>query len=190
MAKKKEKVDHDKNEPWPLFLLKAFIALSTVLAIGMYGSDRYHIGIDDQVSKCLPPYTFFLIDRYDKDVKKWDLAAFHAERIQPMLESGRDEIKPLAPRYENGKILIKQIVGVEGDVVEVNHDHVLVNGKIVGNKLLLAKALNRDPLSFQKTITIPKGAFWFMGKTDNSFDSRYWGFVYEHQIIGRVKPIY
>ncbi|MFD1690653.1 S26 family signal peptidase [Azotobacter chroococcum] len=32
--------------------------------------------------------------------------------------------------------------------------------------------------------------YWFFGRTADSFDSRYWGSVASHQIIGRAYPLW
>mgnify|MGYP001098272042 CR=1 FL=1 len=33
---------------------------------------------------------------------------------------------------------------------------------------------------------VPPGHLWMMGATADSFDSRYWGFLPERQVIGRA----
>nr|WP_232422448.1 S26 family signal peptidase [Methylosarcina fibrata] len=56
--------------------------------------------------------------------------------------------------------------------------------------LPLAEKL-RKPLSvFKRDETIPAAAYWVTGLTPKSFDSRYWGYVYDHQVIGRAYAIF
>lgn len=43
-----------KKESWPRFCVKAGIALAIIWAAGAAFADRYRIGIDEQVVKCIP----------------------------------------------------------------------------------------------------------------------------------------
>ena len=61
-----------------------------------------------------------------------------------------------------------------------------INGATVGEGLALARALKRPPTDFLRNDTVPPGHLWMMGATADSFDSRYWGFLPERQVIGRA----
>ncbi|WP_332309824.1 S26 family signal peptidase [Methylosarcina fibrata] len=80
--------------------------------------------------------------------------------------------------------------GVTGDRVQVDSRQTRINGALIIEGLPLAEKL-RKPLSvFKRDETIPAAAYWVTGLTPKSFDSRYWGYVYDHQVIGRAYAIF
>ena len=158
--------------PWPHFALRAGLALALVLGAGAYLAERFRIGYDDQDHQCLPPHRWFLIDRHDRDVTQGTIVAFAA--------------LGLGPYFRDGQTLIKRAAGVPGDRVEVGLETVRINGATVGEGLALARTLNRPPTDFLRDDVVPPGHLWVMGATADSFDSRYWGFLPEQQVIGRA----
>ena len=76
--------------------------------------------------------------------------------------------------------------GVTGDHVEVDADHTVINGVTVSNGLALSEKLGKTPSDYTRQVNIPGNAIWVTGSHPRSFDSRYWGFVYERQIIGKA----
>jgi conjugal transfer pilin signal peptidase TrbI len=157
-----------------LFLLKAMPVLAAVLSLGAYLGDRFHLGIDDQKELCLPGgHRWFLIDRHDQNIWRGDLIAFQAD-------------ERMAPWFPVGRVVVKIATGVTGDHVEVDGDHTVVNGVAVSNGLALSEKLGKTPSDFTRQVNIPGNAIWVTGSHPRSFDSRYWGFVYERQIIGKA----
>jgi conjugal transfer pilin signal peptidase TrbI len=73
-----------------------------------------------------------------------------------------------------------------GDRVQVDGSHTLVNGKPVSDGLGLTPKLGKPSADFIREATVPASALWATGTHPKSFDSRYWGFVYDQQIIGRA----
>ena len=162
--------------PWPRFLLRAGLALFLALGAGAYLAERFRIGYDDQDHQCLPPSRWFLIDRHDRDVTQGGMVAVAA--------------LGLAPYFHDGQTVIKRAAGVPGDRVEVGLDAVRINGATVGEGLALARTLNRPPTDFLRNDVVPPGHLWMMGATADSFDSRYWGFLPEDQVIGRAYALW
>ena len=162
--------------PWPRFLVRAGLALVLTLGAGAYLIERFRIGYDDQDHQCLPPSRWFLIDRHDREVTQGGMIAFAA--------------LGLAPYFRDGQTIIKRAAAVPGDRVEVGLETVRINGATVGEGLALARTLNRPPTDFLRDDVVPPGHLWMMGATADSFDSRYWGFLPEHQVIGRAHVLW
>lgn len=158
------------------FLLKALPILIFVLAVERYIGEHFLIGGDDQVDRCLPDKWIYLIDTYNKDIWRGDLMAFRAERMSPY--------------FKDGQIIVKIAAGVTGDHIQVDSRQTTVNGSLIIEGLPLAEKLKKPASSFKRDETIPPAAYWLTGKTDKSFDSRYWGYVYDHQVIGRAYALF
>ncbi|ATW34774.1 signal peptidase I [Candidatus Williamhamiltonella defendens] len=166
-----------KKESWKRFSVKAVVTLLVLWAAGVAFASRYRIGIDPQQGKCLPGYTFFLIDLKDPSLERGAVYAFHAKNMPPF--------------YKDGTRMVKILTGMPGDKVEINDKlKITVNGDVVGEGLQLAGNLNLPESHFYGKATLKDGHYWFMGKSSFSFDSRYWGTVKDDQIIGRAYPLF
>ena len=171
-----EAVAGPRRMPWPGFLLRAGLVLLLVLGAGGYLAERFRIGYDDQDRQCLPSHRWFLIDRHDHDVSQGAIVAFAA--------------RGLGPYFRDGQIIIKHAAGVPGDHIQVDPQTVRINGVEVGEGLALAGTLKRPPSDFYRDDRVPPGHLWMMGATADSFDSRYWGFLPERQVIGRAYALW
>lgn len=158
------------------FLYKALPILGVVLAIEYYLGQRFLLGGDNQTDRCLPDKWVYLIDTYDKDIWRGDLMAFRAERMQPF--------------FKDGQIIVKIAAGITGDRVQVDNQLTRINNTPIIAGLPLAPKLKQPPSSFYRDTTIPPAAYWVTGKAPKSFDSRYWGYVYDHQVIGRAYALF
>jgi signal peptidase I len=119
----------------------------------------------------------------------------------------------------DGERLVKRVIGVPGDVIELRTDRLLVNGQPVRYEPLAPKYLNEIPTAEQPQhqfatekldahshplmatpalraprtfgpITVPAGQYFMMGDNrDNSFDSRFYGCVDRSRIVGRASAV-
>lgn len=157
------------------FLAKA-MPLTICLSLGAYYlTDRYSIGIDPQENTCLE-WRVFIVDKHDQVVERGGIYSFSSRSMEP--------------HFKNGTTIIKVADGVPGDRVQVSLEQVTVNGEIVGQGLLLSDKLKKPKSRYARDEFVPKDHYWFMGKTSDSFDSRYWGYVAKQDIIGKAYPVW
>jgi signal peptidase I len=90
---------------------------------------------------------------------------------------------------EQKKDLIKRLVGLPGEKLEIKDGRIHINGQPLAEK----HAMNEDFANFGP-VTIPADSYFVMG--DNrpaSADSRYWGFLPKRNLIGpaflRIWPL-
>jgi len=89
----------------------------------------------------------------------------------------------------DGTRLVKRVIGLPGDVVELRNDHLWLNGQPqeVGPYVTIpaiAAWRNFGP------VKVPEGQYFLMGDNrDNSKDSRYFGCVPLNQVIGRAQYV-
>ncbi|GCE26982.1 signal peptidase I [Dictyobacter alpinus] len=77
---------------------------------------------------------------------------------------------------------IKRIIGLPGDTITTDREHVMVNGKLL-KEPYISLAYNSEGKSWQ----VPADQYFVMG--DNrpvSSDSRFWGYVPKDYIVGKA----
>jgi signal peptidase I len=104
---------------------------------------------------------------------------------------------------------VKRVIGRPGDVIELRDNRLIVNGHAIeyetrsrengrvlvdedldGRTHAVALMPGTVSLSDYGPITVPEGQYFLMGDNrDQSFDSRYFGFVDRDRIVGRATRI-
>jgi len=119
----------------------------------------------------------------------------------------------------DGKRLVKRVIGLPGDTVELRNNQLVINGTPVEYQPITEELLRDIPTSQREgrvfateelpgqthavtgnpaaqaprtfaPIVVPAGEFFMMGDNrDDSFDSRFWGTVKRKQIVGRATAV-
>ena len=117
-------------------------------------------------------------------------------RMPGIREPKRGDIVVFKYPEDPKRDFIKRVIAVGGDVVESKDKSIFVNNKkltelYVQHVDMLVKPRIMDKRDNFGPVTVPKGMVFVMGDNrDQSYDSRFWGFVDEKQIKGKAMIIY
>ena len=111
---------------------------------------------------------------------------------------------------QSGKRLVKRVIGIPGDIVEMKSNVLIINGQniayqdiypsgkgmdkvedLLGIKhIVRIKESEKSYLSTFKPVSVPEGHYLVLGDNrDNSADSRVIGFVPRQEIVGRSRNV-
>ena len=98
----------------------------------------------------------------------------------------RGEIIVFTSPYDYERNFVKRIIGIPGDIVDIDGQNVYVNGEIQTYSSLKTDRIHED-----YPVVVPEKEYFVLG--DNrpvSLDSRNWGTLREELIIGKVWFVY
>jgi len=127
------------------------------------------------------------------DIPFTDINVFHMPGFRKPV---RGEVIVFKYPEDQTRDFIKRVIAVEGDTVQLIDKKLYVNGKNVqepyvqytDNSMRLGRLEPRDNFG---PFLVPKNKFFMMGDNrDNSYDSRWWGYVDIKQVRGKAIIIY
>jgi signal peptidase I len=133
-----------------------------------------------------------LVSKFSYGVK----IPYISKTILPVSDPQRGDIVVFKFPVDPRKDFIKRVIGVAGDVVEIHDKAIYINGKRLNHDVGVYSdprtiAGNLKPRDNFGPITVPKGALFVMGDNrDESFDSRFWGYVPVRDVSGKAVIIY
>ena len=82
--------------------------------------------------------------------------------------------------YDEKSALIKRVVGIPGDQLEVH------NGKLIRNKKIVDEPWILEPIKYElDPFVVPPSSIWVLGDNrNNSLDSHLWGALPKRNLIG------
>ena len=112
------------------------------------------------------------------------------QHIFPLRQPKRGDVVIFRFPEDRSQDFVKRLIGLPGDTILVRDKQVYVNGEPYNNpherhtdaRTLPAVAGPRDNFG---PVLVPAGSYFMMGDNrDESYDSRYWGFVPAADIVG------
>lgn len=111
-------------------------------------------------------------------------------RLPRLRDPQRGDVIVFKYPEDRSKDFIKRLIGVPGDEILVRDKRVYVNGTLYQNShevhknpQILPRELNRRD-NFGP-VRVPANSYFVMGDNrDNSYDSRFWGFVGKEDVVG------
>jgi signal peptidase I len=143
-----------------------------------------------------------------------EIPLVHA-RLPAFREPQRGDVVIFDSVEEPGVNVVKRIIGMPGDTIAMEDDVISINGRRLEEPYVIRTdpasdredpqmrswqvryLVGRDPRNYRPTLKnwgpllVPPDSFFVMGDNrDNSYDSRYWGFLGRDRIRGRPLFIY
>ncbi|HPQ45313.1 MAG TPA: signal peptidase I [Syntrophales bacterium] len=133
-----------------------------------------------------------LVNKFSYGIK----VPFFRKTLVSINDPQRGDIVVFIYPLDRTKDFIKRVVGIAGDTIEIRDKKIYLNGLpyndghgvYVDSILFPASVQPRDNFG---PITVPAGHLFVMGDNrDQSYDSRYWGFVDLKDVLGKAFIIY
>lgn len=82
----------------------------------------------------------------------------------------------------NMPMLLKKIIAIPNDKVEINKNGIFINGNLIDNSMIFSDVRNIKLFPQKIKTTLKEGQYIVLGNTINSFDSRYFGIITRQDI--------
>ncbi len=136
---------------------------------------------------------YLLVNKFIYGIKN----PFNGDTLIPLSDPEQGDVVVFRYPKDPSIDYIKRVIGVPGDTIEMRNKQLFINGKKTDDphawidkpdSILPGTESVRDNFG---PILVPKGHIFVMGDNrDNSYDSRFWGFVDEKEILGQAFILY
>jgi signal peptidase I len=116
--------------------------------------------------------------------------------LLPINNPRREDIVVFIYPMDKSKDFIKRVVGIAGDTIEIRNKKIYLNGSLYNDGHGVYTDRRFFPASIQPRdnfgpVTVPAEHIFVMGDNrDQSYDSRFWGFVDLKDVLGKAFIIY
>lgn len=159
---------------------------SALFVSGSIFVNNYSLSINanDEFSKSCFSEVFYLVNKVNDKDEQLSFA-----QLGNIVEFNSPE--PASEIYGRQVVMGKQIMAVEGDVIEIKNHKAYINGKFLSEKpadmVARLKKAGYDNLLQDTTYTLQPGEFFVSGgNPEYSFDSRFWGPAKVDSVTGKV----
>jgi len=121
---------------------------------------------------------------------------YFGKTLIPVTDPKRGDVIVFIFPVDRSKDFIKRVIGLPGDQIEIIDRRVFINGELYKDKHAYYSSQaygskgTPSPLNFGP-VTVTADHLFVMGDNrDNSYDSRYWGFVPRNDVLGKAVIIY
>lgn len=133
-----------------------------------------------------------LVSKFNYGVK----LPFIRSTLIPIGTPNRGDIVVFIYPEDRSKDFIKRLVGLPGDTIEIRNKKILLNGLpwsdthgVYSDSAIIPGAV--QPRDNFGPVKVPEGSIFVMGDNrDESYDSRFWGFVNMKDVLGKAQIIY
>ncbi len=190
LRKLKNEESREKSTFWE-YARSIIIALVVALVIRTFVVQAFKIP-SGSMEPTLEIGDHLLVNKFIYGIK----IPFTSINLFPWKSPQRGDVIVFIYPQEPDKDFIKRVIGVGGDTVSIVNKKLYINGVEVPdphavyreNTILLGDVQKLDNFG---PVTVPKGSLFVMGDNrDNSFDSRFWGFVPLEDVLGKAFTIY
>ncbi|MGW8194365.1 MAG: signal peptidase I [Desulforhopalus sp.] len=121
---------------------------------------------------------------------------FTGKVLIPIKEPQRGDVVVFRFPKDRSIDYIKRVIGVPGDTVEIRDKKVYINGKAISDphahfSTTTSQSRSASPRDNFGPVLVPENRIFVMGDNrDNSYDSRFWGFVDQKDILGKAFILY
>lgn len=155
-----------------------------LLTAQCYLTERYRIGFTVGDVQSLPgDPRLFIVDTFDRELVPGRVVAFRVQGVEPVLR--------------DGQLVAKILDGLPGDEVSVREAATTVNGEVRTTGYGAARYLQEahpeagiELARYDRDFVVPDGKVFLLGRTERSFDNRYFPLVAADDIVGRVHRLW
>lgn len=191
MARQREKITVRKKSTFREYVEAAAIAILLALFIRTFVVQAFKIP-SGSMEPTLLVGDHILVNKFIYGIK----IPFFRKTLVPIGDVKRDDVVVFIYPKDPSKDFIKRVIGLPGDEIEIIDNKIHINGKLFQDTHgfyanHLGKRGNPRGKDRFGPVVVEADHFFVMGDNrDQSYDSRFWGFVPRKSIKGRAFIIY